>query len=40
VAEAMRVLRSGGRVGLLHYMVAPYGAGVRLVGVQERRPTN
>jgi SAM-dependent methyltransferase len=34
VREAMRVLRPGGRLGLLHYMVPPYGGpAVRLVGV-------
>jgi hypothetical protein len=33
VREAMRVLRPGGRLGLLHYMVPPYAAAsVRLVG--------
>jgi SAM-dependent methyltransferase len=31
--EALRVLKPGGRFGLLHYMVPPYGtAAVRLVG--------
>jgi SAM-dependent methyltransferase len=34
VTEALRVLRPGGRVGLLHYMVPPYStASARLVGV-------
>jgi hypothetical protein len=34
VAEALRVLRPGGRVGLLHYMVPPYVTSTaRLVGV-------
>jgi SAM-dependent methyltransferase len=34
VREALRVLRPGGRVGLLHYMVPPYSArAARLVGV-------